>query len=170
MSDTESRSGWQWASAPDTSEWPVRLRALQGEFGRPSGFHVTSFVMLAVWTGATLLAVAFLWNLVSDLQHPPGMNVMLAVFVGFCIFVMAKAWRGVGLKYVVRGGTISAVGTNGRELWTESLDQLQAVRYQRQRGAVRLTLVWSDREREMLGIQSLVDALQAAGRGERSVP
>jgi len=152
---------WQWTNdQPNTSAWVERIGRLEGEYGRPAGIGCLALVMMLFWALFTGVMVLFLVYAMGKVQHLPFMGIFLGAFVLVLVIWIGTIWRRVGLKYVLRDGTLSALGTYRNIMWTESLQGLREIRYSRLRGAVHLTLVWPDRQREMLGIPSLLNALE----------
>ncbi len=156
----EMPNKWVWTNdRPDTVKWVGRIKTLEGEFGRPPAFTRMVLGMMVVWTVLTGAMVLFLMRTMSSVPHFPGTGWILGLFcVGFVAWMMTFARR-VGFRYELRGGTLTALGTGSNVMWRESLENLQSIQYSRWRGAVRLTLIWPDRERKMLGISSLLHAL-----------
>ena len=137
-----------------------RLPHLHGTYRRsPSDriFHLIFSIALMCFS-------AFLMGLVIyELRNRHDLTMIAVLGFAICAFsaLAVLLYRRAGMHYQFNGGTLTALSTSGRALWTEPLVGLRSISCTSYRGRTNMLLIWPDRKRRVEVFDSLSTALGA---------
>ena len=147
---------------PTGRTWVARLQSLDGTFSRSWSERTVGVVLIAAcfFSSGILLG-----GMIQNYSRGSSMLTIGAFGIGALLLSLAAYFyaANVGLRYLIRHGTLSAYNSWGQFKWRESLDGLEYVTCTTTKGFTSMKLHWRDRTRSISLVDSLHDALNRSG-------
>jgi hypothetical protein len=147
---------------PTGRNWVVRLQSLDGTFSRSWSERIVGVILTATcfFSSGILLG-----ELSKNYSRGSSMLTIGALGLGALLLGLTAYFSAtsVGLRYLVKNGTLSAYNSWGQFKWREPLDGLEYVTCTTVKGFMSMKLHWRDRTRTIALVDTLHDALNQSG-------